>query len=66
MTTRIITILGFVVVFLAAGTLVAASWLRPERHARFTETLRHVTKGRAIRILVLFCWAWLGWHFLAR
>ncbi len=67
MSWRAVTIAGFVVLFTVAGLLVAISWLWPGRLARFGATVRAVS-GRHVMLrgLVVFCWAWLGWHFLAR
>ncbi len=66
MTSRTVVISGFVVLFAAAGVLLVVSWFRPDRLARFSAALTHVTRPASLRILVLFVWAWLGWHFLAR
>ncbi|MEV0364593.1 DUF6186 family protein [Nocardia fusca] len=37
---------------------------RPPRHAR--ADLRLLLRSRALRVLAVLVWAWLGWHFLAR
>ncbi|HZC27066.1 MAG TPA: DUF6186 family protein [Actinopolymorphaceae bacterium] len=66
MSSRTLTIAGFVVLFVAAGVLLVVSKLRPDRVARFSDALAHVTAPGKVRVLVLFAWAWLGWHFLAR
>jgi hypothetical protein len=67
MTWRAVTIAGFVLLFALAVVVVLVSRLRPDRLARFTDTVRAVMQRHiALRALVLFCWAWLGWHFLAR
>lgn len=67
MTSREITIAGFVVLFVLAGVLVIAARWRPDWLGKFGEALE-AASGRHIvlRILVAVCWAWLGWHFLAR
>jgi hypothetical protein len=66
MTSRIVTIVGFVLLFAVGGVAILWSWLRPERFARFHDALTHVTGPAHHRVLVLLIWAWLGWHFLAR
>jgi Family of unknown function (DUF6186) len=67
MTSRAVTIAGFVVLIALAAGLVVLSRLRPDRLARFVVVVRAVSQRNLIlRGLVLFCWAWLGWHFLAR
>jgi hypothetical protein len=66
MSSRTLTIAGFVVLFAAAGVLLVVSKLRPQRVARFSDALAFVTTPGKVRVLVLVAWAWLGWHFLAR
>jgi len=66
MTSRVVIIAGFVLLFVAGGILLALSRTRPERFAKFTEALAHVTTPVQVRLFVLAVWAWLGWHFLAR
>ncbi|HEY3005394.1 MAG TPA: DUF6186 family protein [Kribbellaceae bacterium] len=67
MSWRAVTIAGFVVLFTVAAALVAISRLWPARLARFGTAVR-AASGRHVMLrgLVVFCWAWLGWHFLAR
>jgi hypothetical protein len=66
MSSRTITIAGFIVLFAIAGVLLLMSRFRPDRVARFSDALAYVTAPGRFRVLVLLAWAWLGWHFLAR
>lgn len=66
MTMRALTILGFVVLFVAAAVLVAASRRYRERLATFAEAVDAVGRRRGTRLGLVLIWAWLGWHFLAR
>lgn len=63
---RLVTIWGFVALFAVAGTLSALARLRPERWTRFREVVHAAGRTRWARAGILFVWAWLGWHFLAR
>jgi Family of unknown function (DUF6186) len=64
MSSRDATITGFVVVALAVLVLLAASW--SGQLARVGEVIDGLLARRATRVLVVFVWAWLGWHFLVR
>lgn len=67
MTTRDVTIAGYLIVFGAAAVLVLISWLRSDWLARFSVAVAAVcSRHKVLRAGVLFVWAWLGWHFLAR
>lgn len=67
MTTRDVTIAGYVLVFASAAVLVLASWVRSDWLARFSVAVAAIgDRHRILRAGVIFAWAWLGWHFLAR
>ncbi|HEX6195574.1 MAG TPA: DUF6186 family protein [Jiangellaceae bacterium] len=67
MTTRDVTIAGFIVLFAAAAVLVVVSRVHNARLAHFGDVIRAMFQRHVmIRATVLFGWAWLGWHFLAR
>ncbi len=67
MTTRDVTIAGYVLVFAAAAAVVLVSWLRSDWLARFSAAVTAIgDRHRVLRAGVIFAWAWLGWHFLAR
>lgn len=66
MSSRMITISGFVLLFVLAAALVVIAWVRRDRLATFSEVIAHAGRRRVVRIGVLLIWAWLGWHFLAR
>lgn len=64
MSTRDVTIGGFIVLGVATVTLVVASWAG--RLPRFGEVVDLLMARRAWRVLVVLIWWWLGWHFLVR
>lgn len=67
MTSRVVQITGFCVLFAVAGGMVFASLVFRRSVATVGEALRAVTLRRLLpRLLILLAWAWLGWHFLAR
>jgi Family of unknown function (DUF6186) len=64
MSTRDVTIGGFIVLGVVMVTLVAASWAG--RLPRFGEVVDLLMARRMWRVLVVLIWWWLGWHFLVR
>ncbi len=64
MSSREITIAGFLVLGAVMVTLVAASWTG--RLPRFGEVVDLLGARRSGRVLVVLAWWWLGWHFLVR
>ncbi|MGH9248543.1 MAG: DUF6186 family protein [Acidimicrobiales bacterium] len=64
MSSREMTIAGFLVLGAVMVTLVAASWAG--RLPRFGEVIDLLGATRAGRVLVVLVWWWLGWHFLVR
>jgi hypothetical protein len=64
MSTRDVTIGGFIVLGVVMVTLVAASWAG--RLPRFGAVVDLLMARRAWRVLVVLIWWWLGWHFLVR
>ncbi|WP_063130035.1 DUF6186 family protein [Nocardia fusca] len=66
MTDRLVIIIGFAA--LAAVGLAAELIARclPTRLTPLGQTLRLLLRSRALRVLAVLVWAWLGWHFLAR
>jgi Family of unknown function (DUF6186) len=64
MSTRDVTIGGFIVLGVVMVTLVAASWAG--RLPRFGEVVDLLMARRAWRVPVVLIWWWLGWHFLVR
>lgn len=63
---RVLTIAGFVLLFAVASFAVLLARVRRDRWATFADALSAVSRRRSVRVIVLFVWAWLGWHFLAR
>lgn len=64
MSSRDVTIGGFLVLAAVMVVLVAASWAG--RLPRFGEVVHLLWARRAGRVLVVLVWWWLGWHFLVR
>lgn len=66
MSSRELTILGFVLVGVA-GLVVEAAARRPgSRIPTFSQLLAFVMRERWGRLVILFVWWWLGFHFLSR
>jgi Family of unknown function (DUF6186) len=64
--TRMITIVGFVAV-IAALVLLEVLGRRPRtRIPALSEWLGFLMKSRSGRAFVLLGWLWLGWHYFAR
>jgi hypothetical protein len=63
---RVVVILGFAVVFAATAAAIVVSHVRRGRLATIAETVDHLTRTRAVKIVAVLVWGWLGWHFLAR
>jgi Family of unknown function (DUF6186) len=66
MSTRAITIVGFVAVIAALVTLEILGRRKIGRIPTLSEWLGYVMRPRAGRALILAGWLWLGWHFFAR
>ncbi|MGH8823041.1 MAG: DUF6186 family protein [Jiangellaceae bacterium] len=64
MSSRDVTIGGFLVLGTVMVTLVAASWMG--RLPRFGDVVDLLGARRAGRLLIVLVWWWLGWHFLVR
>ncbi|GAA2100288.1 hypothetical protein GCM10009841_14860 [Microlunatus panaciterrae] len=63
MTSRLVTILGFVLGGLAL--LVLEVWARrTDRSQSLAGILDRVMERRVSRLTILLFWWWLGWHFL--
>ena len=66
MSTRAITVIGFVVTIAALVTLEILGRRRIGRVPTLGEWLGYVMRPRAGRALILAGWLWLGWHYFAR
>jgi Family of unknown function (DUF6186) len=64
MTSRTVTIIGYVVLGCATMLIVAAG--RLGLLARSGDVLDTLLARRGTQVLVVLVWAWLGWHFLVR
>lgn len=51
---------------LCATALVVSAWLarRADPEATVTELFDVALSNRTVRLAVMVCWWWLGWHFL--
>ncbi|HYK70712.1 MAG TPA: DUF6186 family protein [Streptosporangiaceae bacterium] len=66
MSSRELTIAGYLAV-LAAGVVLQLATLRmPERLPSLGRVFTHVMRTRTGRVGVLVAWAWLGLHFFAK
>jgi Family of unknown function (DUF6186) len=66
MSTRGITIIGFVVIIGAMVILEILARRPSSRIPTLGEWLGYVMRPRAGRALILLGWLWLGWHYFAR
>ncbi|WP_157224147.1 DUF6186 family protein [Nocardia paucivorans] len=66
MSERSLVIIGFAVILTAMIGAAVTTRLRRDRIAGLGEIVDHLMRRRAIRILAVLLWAWLGRHFLAR
>lgn len=66
MTTRLITIVGFVLIVGAVLTLEVLGRRPQSRVPTAGEVFGWVMRPRLGRLLVLLGWLWLGWHYFAR
>ena len=64
MTSRLLTIAGFVACLVAVGALELLARRDPEKMTSLTSMIDHVVAVRSARIGILLFWWWLGWHFL--
>ncbi|MFD0360690.1 DUF6186 family protein [Nocardia sp. GCM10030253] len=66
MSDRAVIILGFALLLVAMLGAVVITHLRRDLVAPLGDTIAYLARTRAVRIVVVLAWAWLGWHFLAR
>jgi hypothetical protein len=66
MTTRAITIIGFLAVISALIVLEILGRRKTNIIPKLGEWLGYIMRSRAGRALVLLGWLWLGWHYFAR
>jgi heme/copper-type cytochrome/quinol oxidase subunit 2 len=66
MMTRVITIVGFVIVILALFLLEYLGRRKDNRIPTLGEWLGFIMRPWAGRFLILLGWLWLGWHYFAR
>jgi hypothetical protein len=64
--TRVITIVGFVVVISVLVTLEILGRRPNNRIPTVGQWLGYLMRSKAGRALVLLGWLWLGWHFFSR
>ena len=66
MTSRELTIAGYLTVLGACVALQAAAAWKPERLPSLGRVFTQVMRTRTGRVGVLVAWAWLGLHFFAK
>jgi len=66
MTSRELTITGYLTVLAALVVLQVAAVRKPERLPSLGRVFTHVMRTRTGRVGVLVAWAWLGLHFFAK
>jgi hypothetical protein len=66
MTSRELTITGYLTVLAACVVLQIAAVRMPERLPSLGRVFTHVMRTRTGRVGVLVAWAWLGLHFFAK
>lgn len=66
MSTRVITIAGFVVVIAGLVTLEILGRRKKANIPTMSEWLGYVMRPKTGRALILLGWLWLGWHYFAR
>jgi hypothetical protein len=65
MTSRALSFTGYGVIF-ALIVLLAVVASRRANWMTLPDAFKAVTRRRAVRILVVIGWIWLGWHLFAR
>ena len=66
MSSRELTIAGYLAVLAACVVVQVAAVRRPERLPSLGRVFTHVMRTRTGRVGVLVAWAWLGLHFFAK
>lgn len=66
MSTRAITIVGFLLVIAALVTLEILGRRKKANIPTVSEWLGYVMRPKTGRALILLGWLWLGWHYFAR
>jgi hypothetical protein len=66
MSSRVLTILGYLLVLLAGVAVQAAAARGRDRIPPLGAVLTRAMRTRTGRVGVLVAWAWLGLHFFAR
>jgi hypothetical protein len=66
MSSRELTITGYLTVLAACVALQVAAVRKPERLPSLGRVFTHVMRTRTGRVGVLVAWAWLGLHFFAK
>jgi hypothetical protein len=65
-TTRAVTIAAYLAVAAVMVALYVAGRARRFGLAPLGEVVDAVRAFRSGRLVLIVCWAWVGWHFLAR
>jgi hypothetical protein len=66
MTSRYVTIAGYLLVLISGVTLQLAAIRRPGKIPTLGGVLTHVMRSRTGRVGLFVAWAWVGLHFFAK
>jgi hypothetical protein len=66
MSSRYLTILGYLLVLASGVTLQLAAIRRPDRVPTLGGIFTHVMRSRTGRVGIFVAWAWVGLHFFAK
>ena len=64
MTSRIVTIAIYGVLFASLGVLQLLASYRPRSVPTLAQALRWTMRRRSAQIGIVMAWWWIGWHFL--
>ncbi|MCP2297502.1 hypothetical protein SAMN04244553_3367 [Nocardia amikacinitolerans] len=59
-------VVGFAMLLAIALALTALAHMRRDLLTPLSAVAAAALTSRPVRIIAVLCWAWLGWHFLAR
>jgi hypothetical protein len=64
MTSRIVTIAIYGVLFASLGVLELLARYGPQKVPTLAQALRWAMRRRSAQIGIVMAWWWIGWHFL--
>lgn len=66
MSSRYLTILGYLLVLASGVTLQLAAIRRPDKFPTLGGVVTYVMRSRTGRVGIFVAWAWVGLHFFAK